>query len=273
MLRIWLRGLGLTVVLLAASCSPSVPSATPGPATPGPATLLPGDQIVFRVTTAGGLVPQLYYLLESPSLVVYGDGRVLTQASNPPAGRVPARFEVVRSDPASVAALAARAETDGLVGPTTDFGTPRVTDMPTTRVLLHGRGEAVEVNVYAFIEQFESELTGTQQGSRAALRTLIADVSALAQSAPTSDYLPEDVTVFEVPPEQVPDGTAVTWPGPPPESFLRPATGRAVACGHLSGESARTAYEAALANPGGRWTVEAKERVLVVNPIPAFTGC
>ena len=269
MLRNWLGGLGLTVVLLAAaSCSAPVPSATPGRATP-----LPGGQIVFQVTTAGGLVPQLYYLLESPSLVVYGNGRVLAQVANPHVGRVPARFEVARSDPASVAALAAGAEADGLVSPSTDFGTPRVTDMPTTRVLLRGRGDAVEVNVYAFIEQFESELTGTQQRSRAALRTLIAEISALAQNAPRTDYRPEDVTVFEVSPEQMPDGDAVTWPGPPPESFLKPATGQAVACGHLSGESARAAYEAALANPGGRWTVEASERVLVVNPIPAFAGC
>ena len=67
---------------------------------------------------------------------------------------------------------------------------------------------------------------------------------------------------------------SLTWPGPDPESFLTPTDKhRAVACGELTGDTARAAYRAALANPGASWLVDGASRILAVNPLPLPGSC
>ncbi len=272
MLQKWVHSLVVTLATVAlTACTPVVtPTTSASPSGP-----LPGDQMVFRVITAGGLVPPVYYLLESPSLVMYGDGRVLAQAADSGHGWKPARFEVSRVDPMTIARFAAKVEASRLISKQTDFGQSRVTDQASTRVLLHGAGEPIEVGVYALSETFDSGLSWGQRQARSALRALIEQGHALAGDAPRTAYEPEEVTVFEIAAQYAPspDPATVTWPGPDPDSFLKPASGRAIACGHLVGEPAQAAYRAALANPGAHWIVAGKERVLAVNPMPAFAEC
>lgn len=244
----------------------------PTAATEVPTESLPAEQVVFQVTSAGGLLPHLVALLESPSLVIYGDGRVLSQVSRSGHPTLPARFELSHGDPLAVADLVTRAETRGLIVASTDFGKPGVTDMGATRVLVHGRQGESEVSAYAFIPQFETDLTERQRSNRAVLRALIQEAEGLAGDDPVA-LTPDQVTVFELAPDSRAEAVVAEWPGPDPTTFLSPTQGRAIACGHLTGDQAARAYQAALENPGARWLVGGVERILVVNPLPATGEC
>jgi len=241
------------------------PRGTPSP----PPTPLPADRVVFQVTTAGGLVPHVFYLLESPRLIVWGDGRVWRQVEGS-GGLVPVRFELAHTDAAGVAGLVARAEGSGLVSADTDFGHPGVTDQAATSVVVRGWTGESQVSVYAL--GFDRGLSAAQRRARRELQDLIDAASRLPGDAAWTAVVPQRVTVFEVAADSEPAAN-VPWPGPDPDSFLSRATGRAIGCGHLTGEEAVTAYAAALANPGARWLVDGTPRTLAVNPWPAAGDC
>lgn len=77
-------------VLMIPACSANAGSA---PADPPPA-----DKVVFSVGTGGGMAPALSYALASPSLQIYGDGRILTTVSSPAIQAVPARYDFLALD-------------------------------------------------------------------------------------------------------------------------------------------------------------------------------
>ncbi len=231
----------------------------------------PADRMVFTVTSAGGMVPAVLYAMQSPALAVYDDGRVLTVVPAAVTQLVPARYEVARVDPAAVRDFVATARAGGLFDGGTDFGSPRVTDLPTTTVTLDG----AQVRAYALDTQFETALSAAQRDARNALRALIARGSALAAGAATESYAPDRIVVSEPRPGRNDEPAATAWPGPSPSpsTFMTPAaSGRSIACGELSGPDAGAVYAAALANPGARWLVEGGTRVLAVNPLP-LGGC
>lgn len=241
---------------------------------PPPARALPAGQMVFMVMSAGGMVPPVLYALQSPSLVVYGDGRVLSVANRLARDPVPARYDLSRTDPGAVASFAAEAQAKGVITAGTDFGTPRYTDLGTTTVLLHGDQGPSEVRVYALNERFETKLSAGQRAARAALREVIGEASGLAAGAAPLPYSPDSVVVYEVTPGRSSEPAAVTWPGPAPQSFLTAsAKRRSLACGVLSGDAARTVYQAALDNPGAAWLVDGETRILAVNPVPLPDSC
>jgi len=268
MLLRWTRTLGavlagLTMLGLSASATASAGGA------------LPADQVVFMVDSGGGLVPPVVYALESPSLVIYGDGRILSIAEDDnTGGAVPARYELTRVDPLAVAAFVSSVEARGIINPAKDFGQPSVTDMDGTTVLVHGENAPAKVSVYAFHDQFDKDVTADQQKARAALRQVIDAASNLAAGATPTPYSPDHVVVYDVG-LGYGDRTATTvWPGPPPASFLNSSNqSRSVACGQLSGAPATTVYNAALNNPGALWLVGGVSRVLAVNPLPTADSC
>lgn len=241
---------------------------------PPRATALPADRMVFMVMSSGGMVPALLYALQSPSLVVYGDGRVVTLSAGVVPELIPARYNVARVDVAAVENFVASADRGGVISSATDFGTPRVTDLDTTTVLLDAGAGPQQVRVYALDEQFDRDLSPVQRETRARLRTLIDAAGQLATGAATAAYIPDRVAVYE-PMSGAGDEPATTaWPGPPPESFMVAVRARrSTACGELSGEPARVAYRAALANPGARWLVDGTTRVLAVNSLPLPGAC
>ena len=262
-----LRFLGAVLAsLLMTACSTTAVS------TPAPAPL-PADQVVFSVMSGGGLVRPVHYALESPSLVVYGDGRVLTIV-NDGAPLVPARYEIARVDPAAVASFVSGVQAAGVVSPGTDFGDPRVTDLATTTVTVHGAGAPVQVRAYALLEQFETELTPAQRSARASLRTTIDQGNALSAGAERSPYTPDRVVVYELDPRYEDEPATTGWPGPPPSGFLKPTDKRrSIACGELVADPAEEVYRAALGNPGARWLVDGVTRILAVNPLPLADAC
>ena len=241
---------------------------------PPPAGALPADDMVFMVMNGGGMVPPLLYALQSPSLAVYGDGRVLSVVDPVARQPIPARYDVSRIDPATVASFAAGVQARGLISAETDFGTPRYTDLGTTTVLLDGEQGPSEVRVYALNERFEANLTADQQAARAALREVIGQATGLAAGADRTPFLPDRVLVYEVTPGRSSQPASVAWPGPNPQTFLSATDQRrAIACGVLTGEAARSAYQAALDNPGASWLVDGSTRILAVNPLPQPASC
>ena len=258
------RLLGSVVSLLVMTgCSPDAGST--------PAANLPAQQMVFIVMSSGGMAPAAYQALASPSLAIYGDGRVLTAVEAPALQLIPTRYEVARIDPAAVASFVAGVEADGLINSGTDFGTPRVTDLPSTTVMVYGRGGEQRVSPYAFDERFDARLTPEQRSARVALRTIISRAAALAAGTPRVPYSPDRVVVYEVEARNADEPGAADWPGPPPASFLAPSTGRrSIACGELMAE---VVYQAALENPGARWVIDGATRILAVNSLPLPGDC
>ena len=230
--------------------------------------------MVFMVMSSGGMAPAVYQALASPSLAIYGDGRVLTALEAPVLQLLPARYEVARIDPAAVASFVADVEAGGLITNSTDFGTPRVTDLPSTTVLVHRSTGQQLLSVYAFDERFDARLTAEQRNARSALRSVIAKASALAAGAARVPYSPDRVGVYEVDPGSNSGPAAAGWPGPPPSAFLAPRSGsRWIACGELNADPAEVVYQAALTNPGARWLVDGATRILAVNPLPLPNAC
>ncbi len=259
MRRNWIRAAGAVLAWTAMTGCGSGPTAD----------AVPADRPAFMVMSAGGMVPAVLYAMQSPSLAVYGDGRVLTAVAAPALQLVPARYQLAHTDPAAVRDFVAAARSGGLFDGGTDFGSPRVTDLPTTTVMVDGS----QVRVYALDAQFDASLTPAQRDARARLRALIERGSGLSGADPGEPYRPTRIVVSEPRPGRNEEPAGRPWPGPSPATFLGPTTtGRAIACGELSGADADAVYAAALDNPGARWLVDGTTRVLAVNPLPV-DGC
>ncbi|WP_059021028.1 hypothetical protein [Mycobacterium sp. M26] len=266
MSRPLLRILGAVVIpLVFVGLVPFAPASAAGP--------LPANQVVFTVSTGGGFVPPVVYALESPSLIIYGDGRVLSVVRDPAGAVVPVRYTLNQVDPAAIASFVSWVSERGIVNSDTDFGQPPVTDMDSTAVMVHGSGAPTTASVYAFYPSFDKDVSAAQQKARAALRDVVNEATTLTGVGPAYPYPPNRVVVYEV--ETGSSDTATTaWPGPPPASFLRPSTqSRSQACGYLTGDAATAAYQAALNNPGAQWLVGGTTRVLAVNPNPLTDAC
>ena len=263
----WVRNLGVLLVALNLV-------GLPGSATSSASGALPADQIVFMVDSGGGLIPPVVYAMESPALVMYGDGRILSIVKDNPSGAVPARYELSRVDPLAVAAFVSAVQERGIVNPAQDFGMPGVTDVDATTVLVHGEGAPAQVGVYAFYESFDKDLNADQQKARATLRQVIDAAYNLAAVGDKSPYSPDRIAVYDVGTTSSNQSASTPWPGPPPADFLKPGPqGPAQACGYLTGAPAATVYKAALTNPGALWLVDGTARVLAVNPLPVAVSC
>ena len=260
--------------LIAVGCSGSAGSA--------PTPALPADEMVFTVMSAGGLVPPVYDALDSPSVVIYGDGRVLTKMKNTAMTLVPARYDVARIDRAAVSLFVSGARArqvchgpcTGLFDPGTDFGSPPVTDLAVTTVTVRASNGEAQASAYALDERFDRGLTAKQRAARAALRALIDQAGELAAGSGQVPYSPDHVVVYEVDPRYGDTPATAAWPGPPLAGFLQP-TGKhaSIACGELVADPAEEVYQAALKNSGARWLVNGATRVLAVNPLPLPDSC
>lgn len=226
--------------------------------------------MVFSVTASAGFAPAVFRALVSPALLIYGDGRMLTKVNTLAIQAVPARYEMARLDPATVAGFLSAARTT--VNPATDFGTPGVTDVGGTNVTLDDGHGQQKVNVYAFDETFETGLTTSQRTARAALRSTIERANSLTAQTDRAPYSPDRVMVYELDSNSARTPATVGWPGPPPAAFLIPST-QWVACGELRADPAEEVYRAALQNPGAGWLIDGVTRILAVNPLPVTDAC
>jgi hypothetical protein len=263
----------MLVALLVSACAvpplgPLDPRGPTFPAEPARSAPLPPDQIVLEVTgDPGGLAPQMLYAVTSPSLVIYGDGRVVL-LGQPPSGRDPRRtYQVATIEPKLVAGLAERARAAGLAEEL-DLGSPKVLDAGSTSVRVHGAGEPVTHRAYAFYPEIDRDLGWPYQQRRELLRLLIKAGHDLAGDAPLSPYVPDRIFVYEQKLRADPS-TARPWPGPDPDTFL---TGRrsfrGLRCGELRGAEAAAVVRASAQNSTQHWTVAGQTRLLLINSLP-----
>lgn len=261
------RVAGALMIMMLTGCGAQVAS-EPEPSN----TPLPADQLVFLVEATGGFVPALNAALQTPALAVYGDGRVIQYDQKKKERDVPAAYTITKIDPLLVAQFAAETEALNLIREGTDFGKPPVSDMPSTTVQLNGPTGPQSVQVYAFADNFDKDVSAAQAKARQALAAVIDRAEALPGDAEPAAYKPDAVRVVELEDTEFTE-MAPAWPGPAPNSFLA-STQTFFSCGSLSGAAAEKAYAAARRNPGAVWTAEGTELTLVVTALlPGTVGC
>ncbi|QXC59761.1 hypothetical protein KSP35_15420 [Aquihabitans sp. G128] len=253
---------------------PSTPTTEPDD---GP-LVLPADQVVWQERSGGGFVPYGAVAAEVPQVTIYGDGRVFV--ASPGDGYVfgqPIPLRTGRVAPAALEAFVREVQGSGLFTEAgTDFGTPNVTDGPTTSATFQGSAAApLTASAYFLGGDFTDGLSKAQLGRRQAFERLVSEASHLAGDL--AAWTPDHVRVVDLTTEgQVPDGAPAAWPGPALDSFLETSgePGATRACGELTGDAAARAYAAALANGSTTWTADGQVRNLVVAAlVPGEEAC
>jgi len=113
------------------------------------------DQVVVRLTTGGGFVPEGADFRTPPDLLIVGDGTVYrpgAQIAIYPAPLVPA-ITTATLDPAGVQAVLDAADKAGLLKAPPSYepasGAAQVADAPTTRLEIHADGQTFDHRAYA----------------------------------------------------------------------------------------------------------------------------
>ncbi len=138
----------------AATTNPTTPSTTPGTTPTGVGITHPtgADDVVLKVTYEGGFVPAGFFFVNTPALLVSGDGRVFTQ------GAVPAIFPgpllptvLVRTiSEDGLQALLALVQKAGLFAKIPDYsGGDNVADAPSTVLAINANGGTFVHSAYA----------------------------------------------------------------------------------------------------------------------------
>ena len=152
-----------------------------------PLTFGDGDEVWLRVETGGGFVPMIYNLRQTPTLLLFDDGRLLRRIDDG-TGVVP-EFEQVQLDEAGTAELldAFAAVVDG-----PPVGDPPVTDLPTTTIEVTTDGETRELGIYAL--EWTDGLADGEVAARQAATDAIASAQELDGAEP---YVPEEWLVID----------------------------------------------------------------------------
>lgn len=213
----------LVVALVATACSAAggAPSGSPS------AKPLDSDQVVFRVSWEGGFVPVEAILGRLPTIVVYGDGRVITQGPQLaiyPGPLMPNLQEHTLSA-AALDRLIELARANDLLK-TIHYDFVGIADAPDTVLEINLDGQAYRVSAYALGEagldtDASSGLDPAVIEGRAALRSFIDALTAI----PASDFVDEehafDITALRiyaskaviVPDSELPgEQPAIDWP-------------------------------------------------------------
>ncbi len=171
-----------------AGTDPTTPGTTPGtiPVGTGIAHPTTAEDVVLKLSYEGGFVPAGYAFVNTPTLLVSGDGRVFTQ------GVIPAIFPgpllptvMARSiTEDGIQALLGIAETAGLLATPPDYrGGDGIADAPNTVVTINAAGSSFVHSGYALgIDSPQ----GPESSARQALldaATRLADIETAAGAA------------------------------------------------------------------------------------------
>lgn len=264
------------VALVAAGCGDDetdVSAGDGGSGDGGGGEGLAADQPLVVVDVSGGFVPVETAFRSLPTLVVYGDGRVVEQGAQIliyPGPALPALFES-RLDETGLATVRAALREAGLDRAGVDYGQPPVADAPTTTVTVTLDGTTYTHVADALGIGADPSLTEQQQADRAALAEAVAtltDLRSLVGAEHLSEPAPfaaDRVRLWVRPADEagpVPDDvppTTVPWP-------VDAVTLEATPCLAVEGEAA-AAVLAALADANeltrfetadGTWAVTAR---------------
>lgn len=188
----------------------------PGPVVPGG-----GEDVVFRIDTRGGFTSLEYQLGIVPQLSIFGDGRVIVSGpvtEQYPPHALPNLLTGTLAH-ATVVALATRAIELNLLGPA-DFGSPGVSDMPTTTVTLNVDGHH-ELKAYAAdftAVQGDQGVSSAALDARRRLSRLTRALTDTATKVATEPYVASAVAVHARPIEPSAGDTSgitpntIEWP-------------------------------------------------------------
>lgn len=227
--------------------------------------------LVFAVHPGAGLAPSLAIARMAPSLLVYGDGRVLRNTA--PWGET-AAYEQANASPTAIAVFIAELERDPLFTGKARLGTPSVTDLGVTVVRIHGASGERSVSAYGLAEQFDRYVGWTARRQRAALRTVIDRATGLAGDAAFEPSVPTLVAVRRLTGPGSATTPAPAWPGPDLATLLTSQDRSGRPCGLVHGDDAAALAAAGIANRAGLWTVDDEPVLLAINTDPeAATWC
>ncbi|GAA3391493.1 hypothetical protein GCM10020369_49680 [Cryptosporangium minutisporangium] len=238
------------------------------------------DALVLRAESVGGFVPATLIYGRIPTVSIYADGRVITegpQVTIYPAPALPNLLvrTITRTEIDRLIAAAQRAG----VGRPTDFGSPGITDVPTTRFTLVDEGRTLTSEVYALGETPEDDqsLTTAQREARARMRALLVTLTDPAGSPSDERYRPTAVativTAYGANTDQDTPPPARAWRGAAlPGRVVGPAD---MSCALTTGAAVDTVLaDAASANAATPWTYGGRRWSLTFRPLlPDETGC
>lgn len=173
----------LAVVLVAAACSVAAGAAPSGkPIDP--------DQVVFRATWEGGFVTPETVLARLPIVVVYADGRVITQGPQIdiyPGPLMPNLQEQTLSADA-LARLIELARDKGLLE-TIHYGMPGIADVPDTVLEINVDGQSYRVSASALgYDATGSGVDAATTEGRAALQAFLDTLTGI----PATDFVDQE---------------------------------------------------------------------------------
>jgi len=276
----WVMGPAtLLVVAALAACGATTtvgveptPSTRPTSSIPEGSVPTGADQVVIRVNSCCGLVPFGVGLRYVPRLSVFGDGTTVVPAAQGPDGQVPAVTPLRRGhlSRAQILDLLSAADEAGLLGDEIDFGSPAVTDVPSTTVTLVVDGHTYRQSAYALHEDFEDHLPAPAREARDRLRDFLTEAERVV-GRPDEAFRPERVTVFAIVPGR--DGGDLSgpihaWPLEDPAVWPEGERARSYRCRTFEGSDADAVL--AFANPtaeGTLWQVGEDRYRLVFRPL------
>lgn len=274
------------LVLLATGCAQNGQSGTGDDAGLSDVASLSDDAVVLRVTHSGGYVGPQTVTTRMPIVSVYADGRVVTEGEIIAIYPGPALPNVLlrRVSLADVDKLVNRAVEAG-VGGGTDYGTPSVTDMPSTVFTVRTAAGVKTTEVYALNQGAgTSGLTAGQRAARTKLEQLLAALTDLPATLGAAAVGKEEpyvatavaavVTEWSVDRELAKEQREIAWPGPAlPGDPL--GNGLKLTCVTATGDAAAKVLDAARgANALTPWTSGGKRWTLTLRPLlPGETGC
>jgi hypothetical protein len=277
----------MLVAAVATACVGTAGAAGPS-ATPAPDP----DRVVFRIDRDGGFVPPGMLLGRLPQIVVYADGRVVTQGPQIeifPAPLLPS-LQLRTLTPEAMERLVALAKDLDLLADA-HYDAIGIADAATTVLTIDIGGRTYTVSAYALVEAGVDDVAGfpgmdqaTRTG-RAALRTFVNTVTGLPDGDFTGPWAVGEATslrifsvpVIELPDDMVPPGGPVAWPIGVIDTAGEPVGDGAlgIRCQVVSGDDLDTLLpflheanaQSQFTAGGGSWSV-------VVRPLlPGEAGC
>lgn len=195
----------LIVATLATACVSAVGAAPTGKP-------VKSDKVVFRVTSEGGFVMTETMLGRLPLVVVYADGRVITQGPQIavyPGPLMPNLVEHTLSEDA-LARLIELAREKGLLK-TVQYDLPGIADAPDTVLEINLDGKSYRVSAYALAEAVDLEQSaGLDPADVEGRRALREFIDALA-GMPAEDFV-DDEHPLAIEALRIYAGKAVTVP-------------------------------------------------------------
>ena len=213
----------LAVPLIVAACSGGAAPASRSPslsATQSPryAVATGSDQQILRISLEGGFTSPTYQLTRTPTLALYGDGRVIvpgpTSDANP--GPLLPDLHQERVTPAEIQTIVAAADAAGLLGPDASYGNPGVADAPATVFALTVAGTTHVISAMALGGGMDGPDTqGVDQRARLlAFENSMTNLSGLLGRTVSDDgpYQPAGYDVFSSEAEPDPTQPSIDWP-------------------------------------------------------------